>query len=125
MFGPIAITYNIKAGLPLDCQIFQLAFFHRVNDHQASITTCRQLTDLALSLRVRRTFKYLDGASSGAWGKGASETFNGGVGVGAPAGTTARRPTANDRRVDLQAGDALRWVLGNWLLADHRRRVDQ
>ncbi|WP_431167883.1 substrate-binding domain-containing protein, partial [Tenacibaculum halocynthiae] len=41
--------------------------------------------------------KYLDGASNGAWGKGASETYNGGDGVGASGnnGTTALLQTTD------------------------------
>lgn len=97
VFGPIAVTYNLKgvSSLNLDGPTTAKIF-------NGSITTWDDPAIKALngggglpSIPIRVIFrsdksgtsanfqKYLDGASDGAWGKGAGETFNGGVGVGA------------------------------------------
>lgn len=105
VFGPIAITYNIKgvSTLNLDGPTTAKIFNGTItvwNDPQIqALNSGTDLPPTPISVIFRSDKsgtsdnfqKYLDGASNGAWGKGASETFNGGVGVGA-SGTTARRP---------------------------------
>jgi phosphate transport system substrate-binding protein len=97
VFGPIAITYNIKGvtSLTLDGPTAAKIF-------NGGITTWNDPAIQALNSGVtlpaepiRVVFrndqsgttdnfqKYLDTASNGAWGKGAGKTFNGGVGEGA------------------------------------------
>lgn len=105
VFGPIAITYNIKgvSTLNLDGPTTAKIFNGTItvwNDPQIqALNSGTDLPPTPISVIFRSDKsgtsdnfqKYLDGASNGAWGKGASETFNGGV-ASAPAGTTARRP---------------------------------
>lgn len=97
VFGPIAITYNVKGvnSLNLDAQTAAKIF-------KGTITTWNDPAIQALNKGVtlpaepiRVVFrsdmsgttdnfqKYLDAASGGVWGKGAGKAFNGGVGEGA------------------------------------------
>jgi phosphate transport system substrate-binding protein len=97
VFGPIAITYNVKGvtSLNLDGPTAAKIF-------NGGITTWNDPAIQALNAGVglpaepiRVVFrsdesgtsdnfqKYLDTASDGAWGKGAGKTFHGGVGEGA------------------------------------------
>ena len=97
VFGPIAITYNVKglSSLTLDAPTAAKIF-------NGAITTWNdpaiQGLNAGVTLRaepIRVVFrsdlsgtsdnfqKYLDAASKGAWGKGTGKTFNGGVGEGA------------------------------------------
>jgi phosphate transport system substrate-binding protein len=97
VFGPIAITYNVKGvtSLNLDGPTAAKIF-------NGGITTWNDPAIQALNAGValpaepiRVVFRndlsgttdnfqeYLDAASSGAWGKGDGKTFNGGVGEGA------------------------------------------
>ncbi|WP_096287901.1 phosphate ABC transporter substrate-binding protein PstS [Mycobacterium ahvazicum] len=97
VFGPIAITFNVKgtASLNLDAQTAAKIF-------KGAITTWNDPAIQALNKGVtlpaepiRVVFrsdmsgttdnfqKYLDAASGGVWGKGAGKAFNGGVGEGA------------------------------------------
>ena len=97
VFGPIAITYNVKGltSLSLDGPTAAKIF-------NGGITTWNDPAIQALNAGVNLPAepihvvfrndqsgttdnfqKYLDAASNGAWGKGAGKTFNGGVGEGA------------------------------------------
>jgi len=97
VFGPIAITYNVKGltSLNLDGPTAAKIF-------NGGITTWNDPAIQALNSGVTLPAepihvvfrndesgttdnfqKYLDTASNGAWGKGAGKTFNGGVGEGA------------------------------------------
>ncbi|OBI40689.1 phosphate ABC transporter substrate-binding protein PstS [Mycobacterium kyorinense] len=97
VFGPIAITYNIKnvntlnLDGPTAAKIFNGAIT-MWND--PAITALNKGTNLPATpiLVVFRSDEsgttdnfqnYLDVASDGAWGKGSGKTFNGGVGQGA------------------------------------------
>jgi phosphate transport system substrate-binding protein len=97
VFGPIAITYNVKglSSLTLDAPTAAKIF-------NGSITTWNDPAIQALNKGaalpaepIRVIFRsdlsgtsdnfqhYLDTASNGAWGRGTGKTFNGGVGEGA------------------------------------------
>ncbi|BBX63294.1 phosphate-binding protein PstS 3 [Mycobacterium saskatchewanense] len=97
VFGPIAITYNVKGltSLNLDGPTAAKIF-------NGAITTWNDPAIQALNAGVSLAAEpihvvfrndqsgttdnfqhYLDAASNGAWGKGAGKTFNGGVGEGA------------------------------------------
>ncbi|PRI13705.1 phosphate ABC transporter substrate-binding protein PstS [Mycobacterium shigaense] len=97
VFGPIAITYNVKgvSSLNLDAPTAARIF-------RGAITTWNDPAIQALNAGValpaepiRVVFRsdlsgttdnfqrYLDAASRGAWGKDTGKTFNGGVGAGA------------------------------------------
>ncbi|MCV7093113.1 phosphate ABC transporter substrate-binding protein PstS [Mycobacterium interjectum] len=97
VFGPIAITYNVKGvnSLTLDAATAAKIF-------NGGITTWNDPAIQALNKGanlpaepIRVIFRsdlsgtsdnfqhYLDTASNGAWGKGTGKTFNGGVGEGA------------------------------------------
>ncbi len=97
VFGPIAITYNVKglSSLVLDAPTGAKIF-------NGGITTWNDPAIQALNKGatlpaepIRVIFRsdlsgttdnfqhYLDAASNGAWGKGIGKTFNGGVGEGA------------------------------------------
>lgn len=111
VFGPIAITYNIKgvSTLNLDGPTTAKIFNGTItvwNDPQIqALNSGTDLPPTPISVIFRSDKsgtsdnfqKYLDGASNGAWGKGASETFNGGVGVGASGnnGTSALLQTTD------------------------------
>lgn len=111
VFGPIAITYNIKgvSTLNLDGPTTAKIFNGTItvwNDPQIqalNFGTDLPPTPISVIFRSDKSGtsdnfqKYLDGASNGAWGKGASETFNGGVGVGASGnnGTSALLQTTD------------------------------
>ncbi|HEU4362293.1 MAG TPA: phosphate ABC transporter substrate-binding protein PstS [Mycobacterium sp.] len=97
VFGPIAITYNINgvSSLSLDApttaKIFNGAITTWDDPAITALNKDANLPSTPISVIFRSDKsgttdnfqKYLDGASDGAWGKGVSETFNGGVGVGA------------------------------------------
>ncbi|BBZ48112.1 phosphate ABC transporter substrate-binding protein PstS [Mycobacterium parmense] len=97
VFGPIAITYNVKglSSLTVDGPTAAKIF-------NGTITTWNDPALVALNPGVSLPAepihvvfrndqsgttdnfqKYLDAASGGAWGKGAGKSFNGGVGEGA------------------------------------------
>lgn len=97
VFGPIAITYNVRGltSLSLDGPTAAKIF-------NGAITTWNDPAIQALNAgttmpaqRIHVVFRndqsgttdnfqhYLDSASDGAWGRGAGKTFNGGVGEGA------------------------------------------
>ncbi len=97
VFGPIAITYNVKGlnSLNLDggtaAKIFNGAIT-RWNDPaiqalNSGVTLPAEPIHVVfrndLSGTTDNFQKYLDAASDGAWGKGPGKTFNGGVGEGA------------------------------------------
>ena len=96
VFGPIAVTYNVDgvSALNLDGPTTAKIF-------NGSITTWNDPAIKALNAGINlpatpinvvfrsdksgTTYnfqRYLDAASNGAWGKGADETFDGGVGAG-------------------------------------------
>jgi phosphate ABC transporter phosphate-binding protein len=97
VFGPIAITYNVKGVSALNpdgptaAKIFNGAI---TSWNDPAIKALNPNTDLP-SEPIHVVFRsdqsgttdnfqqYLDGASNGAWGKGAGKTFIGGVGEGA------------------------------------------
>lgn len=96
-FGPIALAYNIRGvgSLNLDgptiAKIFNGAIT-RWNDPAIKAlnsntnlptTLIRVVFDSDLSGTTDNFQRYLDAASNGAWGKGAGQTFNGGVGEAA------------------------------------------
>jgi len=97
VFGPIAVTYNVKgvSTLSLDGPTTAKIFNGTITTwDDPAIKALNSDVDLpaepiAVIFRSDQSGttdnfqKYLDGASDGAWGKGASETFNGGVGQGA------------------------------------------
>ncbi len=97
VFGPIAVTYHVNGvnGLSLDgptiAKIFNGTITKWDDPAIKAINSGKNLpsTPIAVIFRSDKSGttdnfqKYLDGASNGAWGKGASETFNGGVGQGA------------------------------------------
>lgn len=111
VFGPIAITYNLNGvnTLNLDGPTTAKIFNGTITMWNApEIKALNANTDLpALPIQVifrsdqsgttDNFQKYLDGASNGAWGKGATETFNGGVGQGASGnnGTSAALQATN------------------------------
>ncbi|OBF61163.1 phosphate ABC transporter substrate-binding protein PstS [Mycobacterium sp. 852002-50816_SCH5313054-b] len=97
VFGPIAITYNVKgvSSLNLDGQtaakIFNGAITTWNDPAIAGLNGGTTLPAEPIHVVFRNdqsgttdNFQhYLDAASNGAWGKGAGKTFNGGVGEGA------------------------------------------
>lgn len=97
VFGPIAITYNIKgvSSLTLDgptaAKIFNGAITTWNDPAIANLNAGVTLPAEPIHVVFRNDQsgttdnfqKYLDAASNGAWGKGAGKTFNGGVGEGA------------------------------------------
>lgn len=97
VFGPIAVTYhisgvnNLKLDGPTTAKIFNGAITKwddpaikalnpGINPPSEPVMVVFRSDKSGTSDNFQ---KYLDGASDGAWGKGASETFNGGVGQGA------------------------------------------
>lgn len=96
-FGPIALAYNIGGvgSLTLDgpttAKIFSGAItrwndpaIKALNSNTNLPTTLIHVVfDSNLSGTTDNFQRYLDAASNGAWGKGAGQTFNGGVGDGA------------------------------------------
>ncbi|ORA15099.1 phosphate ABC transporter substrate-binding protein PstS [Mycobacterium arosiense] len=97
VFGPIAITYHLSnvSGLKLDgptaAKIFNGTITKWDDPALKAINPGLNLPSTPITVIFRSDKsgttanfqKYLDGASDGAWGKGGSETFNGGVGQGA------------------------------------------
>src|SRR6516165_880472 len=97
VFGPIAITYNVKglSSLSLDgptaAKIFNGAITTWNDPAIAAINSGVTLPAEPIHVVFRNdqsgttdNFQhYLDAASNGAWGKGAGKSFNGGVGEGA------------------------------------------
>lgn len=97
VFGPIAITYNIKGvdTLHLDgptaAKIFNGAITVWNDPAIAGLNKGTNLPATPIQVVFRSDEsgttdnfqKYLDVASDGAWGKGIGKTFNGGVGQGA------------------------------------------
>jgi len=97
VFGPIAITYNVKglSSLSLDgptaAKIFNGAITTWNDPAIAAINSGVTLPSEPIHVVFRNdqsgttdNFQhYLDAASNGAWGKGAGKSFNGGVGEGA------------------------------------------
>ncbi|HEU4362290.1 MAG TPA: phosphate ABC transporter substrate-binding protein PstS [Mycobacterium sp.] len=96
VFSPIAITYNINgvSSLNLDAATIAKIFNGAITTwNDPAIKALNQsvtLPSTAINVLFRsdksgntNNFeKYLDDAAGGAWGKGVSETFSGGVGVG-------------------------------------------
>lgn len=97
VFGPIAVTYNVSGVSPLNLDGPTLAkiFNGTITSWNDSAIVALN-ADTALPAKPIHVIfrsdksgtsdnfqKYLDGASNGAWGKGFSETFRGGVGDGA------------------------------------------
>ncbi|OMC17585.1 phosphate ABC transporter substrate-binding protein PstS [Mycobacterium sp. SP-6446] len=97
VFGPIAITYNVKglASLSLDgptaARIFNGAITSWNDPAIAGLNAGVNLPAEPIHVVFRNDQsgttdnfqKYLDAASNGVWGKGAGKTFNGGIGEGA------------------------------------------
>jgi phosphate transport system substrate-binding protein len=97
VFGPIAITYNIKgvSSLTLDgptaAKIFNGAITTWDDPAIQGLNSGTTLPAEPIHVVFRNDQsgttdnfqKYLDASSNGAWGKGAGKTFNGGVGEGA------------------------------------------
>ncbi|UQX10814.1 phosphate ABC transporter substrate-binding protein PstS [Candidatus Mycobacterium methanotrophicum] len=97
VWGPIAVTYHVNgvSSLNLDgpttAKIFNGAIAVWNDPAIAALNpgTTMPSTPIQVIFRSDKSGtsdnfqKYLDGASNGAWGKGVSETFRGGVGVGA------------------------------------------
>jgi phosphate transport system substrate-binding protein len=97
VFGPIAITYNVKGvnSLTLDgptaAKIFNGAISAWSDPAIAALNPGVNLPAEPIRVIFRSDEsgtsdnfqKYLDTASGGAWGKGAGKTFKGGVGEGA------------------------------------------
>src|SRR5947209_318040 len=97
VFGPIAITYNVKglSSLNLDgptaAKIFNGAITAWNDPAIQNLNSGTSLPAEPIHVVFRNDQsgttdnfqKYLDAASDGAWGKGAGKTFNGGVGEGA------------------------------------------
>lgn len=97
VFGPIAITYNV-AGVdklildgPTAAKIFNGAITSWNDPAVQALNPGAALPAGPIHVVFRSDEsgttdnfqQYLDGASDGAWGKGAGKTFNGGVGEGA------------------------------------------
>lgn len=96
VFGPIAITYNVDgvSSLNLDGPTAAKIFNGTITSWDAPAITALNGNVTLPSKPIHVIFrsdksgttanfqKYLDGASNGAWGKGVSEMFNGGVGDG-------------------------------------------
>ncbi len=97
VFGPIAITYNVKglASLNLDGPTAAKIFNGAITTWNApaiqKLNAGTTLPDEPIHVVFRNDQsgttdnfqQYLDAASDGAWGKGAGKTFNGGAGEGA------------------------------------------
>ena len=97
VFGPIAITYNVKgiSSLNLDgptaAKIFNGGITTWNDPAIAALNSGATLPATPIHVVFRSDQsgttdnfqQYLDVASDGAWGKGAGKTFNGGVGEGA------------------------------------------
>lgn len=97
VFGPIAVTYHLTgvSGLKLDgptvAKIFNGTITKWDDPALKAINSGLNLPSTPITVIFRSDKsgttanfqKYLDGASDGAWGKGDSEVFNGGVGQGA------------------------------------------
>lgn len=97
VFGPIAVTYNVKGAdkLVLDgpttAKIFNGAITTWNDPAIAALNQGAALPDEPIHVVFRSDEsgttanfqEYLEAASDGAWGKGAGKTFNGGVGEGA------------------------------------------
>lgn len=97
VFGPIAVTYHLTgvSGLKLDgptvAKIFNGTITKWDDPALKAINSGLALPSTPITVIFRSDKsgttanfqKYLDGASDGAWGKGDSEVFNGGVGQGA------------------------------------------
>jgi phosphate transport system substrate-binding protein len=97
VFGPIAVTYNVKgvSTLNLDgpttAKIFNGAITTWNDPAIAALNAGTNLPPTPIHVVFRSDQsgttdnfqKYLDAASDGAWGKGSGKTFNGGVGEGA------------------------------------------
>lgn len=97
VFGPIAVTYHLSgvSGLKLDgptvAKIFNGTITKWDDPALKAVNSGLSLPSTPISVIFRSDKsgttanfqKYLDGASDGAWGKGGSEVFNGGVGQGA------------------------------------------
>lgn len=97
VFGPIAVTYNVKdvSTLNLDGPTTAKIFNGTITSwNDPAIAALNKGTNLPAgpinvvfrsdeSGTTDNFQKYLDVASDGAWGKGTGKTFNGGVGVGA------------------------------------------
>ena len=97
VFGPIAITYNVKGltSLSLDgptaAKIFNGGITTWNDPAIANLNAGTTLPAEPIHVVFRNDQsgttdnfqKYLDAASNGAWGKGAGKAFNGGVGEGA------------------------------------------
>ncbi|MEB4211587.1 phosphate ABC transporter substrate-binding protein PstS [Mycobacterium sp. 94-17] len=97
VFGPIAVTYHLAGvnGLNLDgptvAKIFNGTITNWDDPALKALNSGLNLpsTPIAVIFRSDKSGttanfqKYLDGASDGAWGKGTSEVFTGGVGQGA------------------------------------------
>ncbi|WP_116377140.1 phosphate ABC transporter substrate-binding protein PstS [Mycobacterium sp. MFM001] len=97
VFGPIAVTYNLKgvSSLSLDgpttAKIFNGGITTWNDPAIAGLNKGTNLPSTPITVIFRSDKsgttanfqKYLDGASDGAWGKGDGEEFNGGVGQGA------------------------------------------
>ena len=97
VFGPIAVTYNIKGinALSLDGPTIAKIFNGAITKwDDPAIKALNKSTNLP-STPIHVVFRadqsgttdnfqrYLDAASGGAWGKGTGQAFNGGVGEGA------------------------------------------
>ncbi|OHV02057.1 phosphate ABC transporter substrate-binding protein PstS [Mycobacterium talmoniae] len=97
VFGPIAITYNVKGvdSLVLDgptaAKIFNGAITSWDDEAIKNLNSGATLPAEPIHVVFRSDEsgttdnfqEYLDAASDGAWGKGTGKTFNGGVGEGA------------------------------------------
>ncbi len=97
VFGPIAVTYNVRGVSPLNldgptlAKIFNgtITVWNDPAIGALNTGTTLPATPIHVIFRSDKSGtsanfqKYLDGASDGAWGKGSGETFRGGVGDGA------------------------------------------
>jgi len=97
VFGPIAITYNVKGlssltlNAPTAAKIFNGAITTWNDPAIKGLNAGVDLPGEPIRVIFRSDLsgtsdnfqKYLDAASGGAWGKGTGKTFNGGVGEGA------------------------------------------
>ncbi|BBX46441.1 phosphate ABC transporter substrate-binding protein PstS [Mycobacterium cookii] len=97
VFGPIAVTYNVSGVTtlaldgPTTAKIFNGAIKNWNDPAIGALNKGTTLPDLPIHVVFRSdqsgttdNFQhYLDGASDGAWGKGAGKSFSGGVGEGA------------------------------------------
>jgi phosphate transport system substrate-binding protein len=97
VFGPIAVTYNVTGVTTLNldgptaAKIFNGTIKTWNDPAIAALNAGTALPALPIHVVFRSDQsgttdnfqQYLDGASDGAWGKGAGKSFNGGVGEGA------------------------------------------